>query len=42
MLAVKQGENAGALVYDESINWEDNPEEDPTTHYEFSTVERVL
>lgn len=42
MLAVKQGENAGALVYDESINWEDNPEEDPTTHYEFSTVEQVL
>jgi hypothetical protein len=42
MLAVKQGENAGALVYDESINWEDNPEEDPTTHYEFSAVEQVL
>lgn len=42
MLAIKQGKNAEALLYDESINWEDDPEEDPTTHYEFSTIEQVL
>ena len=38
MIAVKQGKDAEDLIYDESVNWEDDPEEDPSTHFEFSTA----
>lgn len=38
MIAVKRGDDASKLVYDESVNWEDD-EEDPSTHYEFSVEE---
>lgn len=37
MIALKRGANAHELLYDDSVNWEDNPEEDPGTHFEFST-----
>lgn len=37
MIVVKQGGEIDELLYDESINWEDDPEEDPTTHFEFHT-----
>ncbi len=36
-IAIKQGDDVGALLYDDSQNWEDDPEEDPSTHYDFST-----
>jgi hypothetical protein len=35
MIAVKRGSTLDGLIYDESKNWEDDPDEDPTTHYEF-------
>lgn len=38
MIAVKQGKDAENLIYDESVNWEDDPNEDPSTHFEFSTA----
>ena len=38
MIALKRGVSADELLYDDSINWEDNHEEDPGTHFEFSTV----
>ena len=34
MIAVKRGETDEGLVYDDGVNWEDDPE-DPSTHYEF-------
>ena len=37
MIVIKRGESIDELLYDESINWEDDPEEDPTTHFEFRT-----
>ncbi|MGN0078981.1 MAG: hypothetical protein ACI36T_00390 [Eggerthellaceae bacterium] len=37
MIVIKRGESIDELLYDESINWEDDPEEDPTTHFEFCT-----
>lgn len=40
MIAVKQGVDMDTLLYDESVNWEDNPEEDPTTHYDFN-IKRI-
>ena len=36
-IVVKRGESIDELLYDESVNWEDDPEEDPTTHFEFRT-----
>lgn len=30
------------MLYDESVNWEGGPEEDPTTHYEFRTEVQEL
>ena len=36
-IVIKRGESIDELLYDESVNWEDNPEEDPTTHFEFRT-----
>lgn len=41
-IVIKEGKNADELIYDESVNWEDNPEEDPTTHFEFSTETQEL
>ena len=37
MIVIKRGKSVEELLYDESINWEDDPEEDPTTHFEFHT-----
>lgn len=37
MIVIKHGESIDELLYDESVNWEDDPEEDPTTHFEFRT-----
>lgn len=42
LLVIKQGECIGDLLYDESVNWEDDPEEDPSTHFEFRTETQVL
>ena len=36
-IAIKQGDRIEDLLYDDSVNWEDDPEEDPTTHFEFRT-----
>ena len=36
-IAIKAGANPVELVYDDSVNWADDPEEDPTTHYEVSS-----
>lgn len=33
-ISIKAGQNAMDLVYDDTVNWADDPEEDPTTHYE--------
>lgn len=41
MIAIKQGEDAESLIYDESVNWADDSE-DPSTHYEFSTMIQKL
>ena len=35
LIVIKSGGTIGELLYDESVNWEDDPEEDPTTHFEF-------
>ena len=37
LLAIERGDSIDALLYDESVNWEDDPDEDPTTHFEFRT-----
>lgn len=37
MIVIKRGEEIKDLLYDESVNWEDDPGEDPTTHFEFHT-----
>ncbi len=37
MIVIKRGKSVDELLYDESVNWEDDPEEDPTTHFEFRT-----
>ena len=37
MLAVKHSNDVDSLVYDDSVNWVDDPEEDETTHYEYAT-----
>lgn len=42
LLVIKQGERIGDLLYDESVNWEDDPEEDPSTHFEFRTETQDL
>lgn len=42
MIVVKQGGKIEELLYDESVNWEDDPEEDPTTHFEFRTETQEL
>ncbi len=30
------------LIYDDSVNWEDDPEGNPTTHFEFHTETQEL
>ena len=42
MIAVKLGADPFALVYDASADWEDDADEDPTTHYEFNSRFIVL
>jgi len=39
---VKQGDDIEELLYNEPVNWEDDPEEYPSTHFEFRTeVEKL-
>ncbi len=35
LIVIKKGERIDGLLYDESVNWEDDLEEDPSTHFEF-------
>lgn len=42
MIVIKRGGDLEEALYDESVNWEDDPEEDPTTHYEFHTEVQEL
>lgn len=35
MIALKMADSIEGQIYDDSVNWEDNPEEDPSTHYSF-------
>ena len=37
MIVIKRSGDLEETLYDESVNWEDDPEEDPTAHYEFHT-----
>ena len=37
MIVMKRGERIDELLYDEAVNWEGDPEEDPSTHFEFRT-----
>ncbi len=37
MIAIKEGNDLQELIYDDSANWEDSIEDDPTTHYEFNS-----
>lgn len=39
---IKKGECIDDLLYDESVNWKDDPEEDPSTHFEFRTETQGL
>ena len=41
-IVIKSGESVDGLLYDESVNWEDDPEEDPSTHFEFRTEAQQL
>lgn len=42
LIVIKNGNSIGDLLYDESVNWEDDPEEDPSTHFEFRTEAQEL
>ena len=42
LLVIKKDDSIDALLYDESVNWEDDSEEDPTTHFEFRTETQEL
>ena len=42
LLVIKRGDSIDALLHDESVSWEDDPEEDPTTHFEFRTETQEL
>ena len=42
MIVIKRGGSADEMLYDESVNWEDDPEENPTTHFEFRTETQEL
>ena len=36
-ISIKRGTSLEGLIYDDAKNWEDDPEEQPTTHYEVYT-----
>ncbi|MGN0302200.1 MAG: hypothetical protein ACI4BI_04920 [Anaerotardibacter sp.] len=38
----QKGHSIEEFLYDESVNWKDNPEENPTTHFDFRTEVIVL
>lgn len=42
MIVIKRGGDLEKTLYDESVNWEDDPEEDPTTHYKFRMETQAL
>lgn len=42
MIVVKRGDDMGEMLYDGSVNWEDDPRGGPTTHYEFLTEVQEL
>lgn len=42
MIVIKEGTRIDEILYDESVNWEDDPEEDPTTHFEFRSETQSL
>lgn len=42
MIVIKRGHSISELLYDESVNWQDDPDEDPTTHFEFHTEFSLL
>ncbi len=42
LIVIKRGESVEGLLYDESVNWEDDLEEDSTTHFEFRTETQML
>lgn len=41
-IAIKKGKDLSALIYDDSVNWEDDLEEDPSTHYSMSQTSKNL
>lgn len=43
LIVIKRAHSIGRLLYDEPVNWGgDNPEEDPSTHFEFHTETDIL
>lgn len=42
LIVIKKGDNIEDLLYDESVNWEDDLEEDSSTHFEFRTETQEL
>ena len=42
LIVIKKGERIDGLLYDESVNWEDDLEEDPSTHFEFHAETQEL
>lgn len=42
MIAIKKGRGIDELLYDDSANWENDPGEDPSTHFEFRTETQHL
>ncbi|MCD8316616.1 MAG: hypothetical protein LUB61_04355 [Eggerthellaceae bacterium] len=42
MIVIKQGNEIEGLLYDDSINWEDDLKEDPTTHFKFRKEVQIL
>jgi hypothetical protein len=42
MLVVSRGNYVGSMLYDGSQDWEDDPDEDPDTHYDYASwIERA-
>lgn len=37
MIAIKRGRTIEELLYVDSVNWQDDPEEYPSVHFEFQT-----
>ena len=42
LLVIKSGNHIDGLLYDDSVNWEGDPEEDSSTHFEFRTETQEL